>query len=140
MTEYHNFIDSEADFFPAATAINAQAHTSQYCPTGDICYPVSVSSTGEKDLVFQISGPTTMSWIGLGQGSGMSGSNIFVIYANAAGTNVTLSPRLGSGHVQPKASTAATVTLLDGSTISNGKMGANVKCKFAQYLSKHSLS
>jgi hypothetical protein len=59
----------------------------------------------------------------------MSGSNIFVIYANAAGNNVTLSPRQGSGHFMPSASTSASVTLLDGSMITSDKMIANVKCK-----------
>ena len=69
-----------------------------------------------------------MQWIGLGQGNGMSGANIFVIYASASGTNVTLSPRLGTGHVEPKMDTAAQVALLEGSGIANGKMTANVRC------------
>jgi hypothetical protein len=59
----------------------------------------------------------------------MAGANIFAIYANAAGTNVTLSPRTGSGHIQPSASTAAMVTLLDGSMVTKDMMIANVKCK-----------
>jgi hypothetical protein len=58
----------------------------------------------------------------------MTGSNIFMIYANAAGTNVTLSPRLGTGNSQPSADTAAEVTLLSGSGISNNMMVANVRC------------
>jgi hypothetical protein len=70
-----------------------------------------------------------MSWIGLGQGGQMAGSNIFVIYADAAGGNVTLSSRLGTGESQPQSSTSAEVTLLDGSGIMNGMMTANVKCK-----------
>jgi hypothetical protein len=69
-----------------------------------------------------------MSWIGFGQGSQMKGSNIFMIYANADGTNVTLSPRLGTGEQQPNADTSAEVTLLDGSGISNDMMVANVRC------------
>jgi hypothetical protein len=73
-----------------------------------------------------------MSWIGLGQGSQMSGANIFVIYADADGKNVTLSPRLGTGHTEPDADTAAKVTLLDGSGIIDGKMIANVKCSNCQ--------
>ena len=59
----------------------------------------------------------------------MKGSNIFMIYADAAGTNVTLSPRLGTGNSQPSADTTAEVTLLDGSGISNSMMVANVRCR-----------
>lgn len=51
-----------------------------------------------------------------------------MIYANAAGTNVTLSPRTGTGEKAPDTSSMATVTLLDGSGISSGNMTANVKC------------
>jgi hypothetical protein len=61
----------------------------------------------------------------------MKGANIFVMYADASGSNVTLSPRLGVGHVEPESDTTANVTLLDGSGISNGIMTANVKCKSA---------
>lgn len=58
----------------------------------------------------------------------MTGANIFIIYTDAAGTNVTLSPRLGTGQVEPKYDSAAQVTLLAGSGVSNGVMTANVKC------------
>ena len=59
----------------------------------------------------------------------MAGSNIFMIYADASGTNVTLSPRIGKGNYQPDTSNQAQVSLLDGSGISNGMMTANVRCK-----------
>lgn len=60
----------------------------------------------------------------------MAGSNIFVIYADAEGTNVTLSPRLGTGEVEPLEDMTADVTLLGGSGIADGVMTANVKCEF----------
>ena len=59
----------------------------------------------------------------------MSGANIFVIYADASGNNVTLSPRLGKGHVEPEFNSEAQVFLLDGSGIANGMMTANVRCE-----------
>ena len=31
----------------------------------------------------------------------MAGANIFMIYSDSTGQNITLSPRLGVGHVQP---------------------------------------
>ena len=59
----------------------------------------------------------------------MSGSQMFVLYTDSSGTNVTLSPRLGTGHVEPQYNSAAQVTLLDGTGVSNGKMTANFRCK-----------
>ena len=58
----------------------------------------------------------------------MEGANIFIVYADSSGTNVTLSPRLGKGEVQPLLNSAAQVYLLDGSGIANGSMTANVRC------------
>ena len=58
----------------------------------------------------------------------MAGSNIFVIYTSADGNNVTLSPRAGTGHVEPQHSSGPQVTLLGGSGVSNGMMTANIKC------------
>lgn len=60
----------------------------------------------------------------------MAGANIFVIYSDASGKNVTLSPRLGKGYVQPLYDTDAKVTLLGGSGIANGMMTANVRCMY----------
>jgi len=115
----------------AATPVVAQVVT--YSPGGGVSYavnvPASTAENGSGDIYFQISGPTTMSWIGFGQGAQMKGANIFMIYANAEGTNVTLSPRLGTGNSQPGADTSAEVTLLDGSGISNNMMIANVRCR-----------
>ncbi|KAF2481674.1 hypothetical protein BDY17DRAFT_169094 [Neohortaea acidophila] len=115
---------------PPAVATSAQ-HLSQQCPSSDICYqlniPAETASSGSGDVFFQISGSSSYSWIGLGQGSQMAGSNIFMVYADGNG-NVTLSPRLGTGEVEPEYNTAMNVTLLEGSGIANGRMTANVKC------------
>jgi hypothetical protein len=101
---------------------------------GGITYAVSVpadtASTKSGDIYIQIKGPSSNTWIGLGQGSSMSGANMFVIYSSSSGTNVTLSPRTGSGHVQPTYNSGAKVTLLEGSGIANGVMTANIKCEW----------
>ena len=62
----------------------------------------------------------------------MSGANIFVVYADSKGSNVTLSPRLGKGNFQPSADNTAQVSLLDGSGIAGGKMTANIRCIVAR--------
>ena len=58
----------------------------------------------------------------------MSGANIFVVYTDSTGNNVTVSPRLGTGNVQPQHDTAAEIEVLEGSGVSNGVMTANVRC------------
>lgn len=110
----------------------SQAQVASFCAADDVCYKVNVpeasASSGDGDLYFQIQGPSSMQWIGLGQGGSMTGSNIFIIYADTSGSNITLSPRLGKGDRQPNFDTQAQVSLLGGSGIANGKMTANVRC------------
>ncbi|MCJ1270938.1 hypothetical protein MMC22_010836 [Lobaria immixta] len=106
------------------------------CPSGasNACYKVNVpdatASGTQKDIYFQIQGPSSLQWIGLGQGGQkqMTNSNIFIVYADASGHNVTLSPRLGVGEVEPGFNKDAQVSLLEGSGIADGKMTANVRC------------
>jgi len=58
----------------------------------------------------------------------MAGANIFIIYADASGKNITLSPRLGLGNMQPDYDSQAVVSVLDGTGIEGGMMTANVRC------------
>lgn len=114
-----------------ATGAIAQNVTS--CVGGGVCYAVNIpsatASSGSGDIFIHVSGPSTLQWIGIGQGSQMAGSNIFMIYSNSAGDNVTVSPRLGTGERQPLTSgSTSEITLLSGSGIEDGKMTANFKC------------
>ncbi|KAK4984730.1 hypothetical protein LTR50_006409 [Elasticomyces elasticus] len=108
------------------------AQIAKTCPSTDVCYSLSVpsntASSGNGDIFFQLTAPTSYSWVALGQGSSMSGANIFVMYTDASGSNVTLSPRLGTGHSMPQYNSAAQVTLLEGTGVSNNIMTANVRC------------
>lgn len=61
----------------------------------------------------------------------MRNSNIFIVYADATGSNITLSPRLGVQEVEPQFNSKAQVSLLEGSGIANGKITANVRCTWA---------
>jgi hypothetical protein len=76
---------------------------------------------------FQIVASTSYQWVALGEGSQMSGANIFVIYASGNG-NITVSPRLGVGHIEPEFNPSAQVSLLEGSGIQDGYMTANIRC------------
>ncbi|ORY57532.1 uncharacterized protein BCR38DRAFT_354536 [Pseudomassariella vexata] len=111
----------------AAAALN-------YCPSGNICFglgvPTTSASSGSGNIYFQISAPTSYSWIALGTGDRMSGSNMFVMYQDGD-NNVTISPRQGTNHQMPvedTSSTAAQLTLLEGSGVDGDTMRANVRC------------
>lgn len=116
-------------------ASRAWAQVASVCPSDDVCFklniPDSTASSGDGDIFFQISAPSDYEWVALGQGDSMSGSNIFVVYT-ASDSNVTVSPRLGTGHQMPNFNGDAQVTLLEGSSVSGGKMTANVKCRYSQ--------
>jgi hypothetical protein len=117
----------------ATAATTASAAAVSYCASGSICYQVGVPSTtassGSGNIYFQISAPTTYSWVALGTGSQMRGANIFIMYQDGNG-NVTVSPRSGTGHQEPQydASTASKITLLAGSGVNGNTMVANVQC------------
>lgn len=89
--------------------------------------PSSTADTKSGSIFFQIEAPTDFEWVALGQGTRMTGANIFVLYSSSD-SNVTLSPRVGKGHVEPEFNRDTKVSLLDGTGISNGKMVANVRC------------
>ncbi|KAI1855488.1 hypothetical protein JX266_000353 [Neoarthrinium moseri] len=113
--------------------------------SGDICFSAAVpttSSSGNGNLYFQISGPTSYTWLALGSGDSMASSYMFVMYTDGSG-NVTVSPRLGTNHQMPSedtSSSAAKVTLLAGSGVNGDTMVANFVCSNCQSLSKGSVS
>lgn len=79
-------------------------------------------------MFFQISAPTSYEWVGLGTGSKMSGSHMFILYQSADGTNVTVSPRTASGHSMPQYDSSVQITLLGGSGVNGDQMVANIRC------------
>ncbi|KAF2210902.1 hypothetical protein CERZMDRAFT_113053 [Cercospora zeae-maydis SCOH1-5] len=117
----------------SASFVTAQSSLARTCPETNLCYSLNipestVGNNGQGDIYFQMSAPTSYQWVALGQGSSMSGSNIFVMYTSSNGENVTVSPRLGTGHVEPQHDTNAQIEVLEGSGVSDGMMVANVKC------------
>ncbi|KAK4231201.1 hypothetical protein QBC38DRAFT_506922 [Podospora fimiseda] len=109
------------------------------CQSNGICFsvgiPVSSAQSNSGNIYFQIKAPSGFSWVALGTGDQMSGSNIFLVYTDGQG-NVTISPRRGTGHSEPQwdqSSTAAKLTLLAGSGVgSDGSLTANVACSNCQ--------
>lgn len=118
--------------------VTVQGAALQYCPSNanGVCYsvgvPTSSASSGSGNIYFQISAPATYQWVALGTGTGMSGSNQFIMYQDGKG-NVTVSPRHGTFHTMPTldtTSTAAQLTVLAGSGVSadGNTITANVAC------------
>lgn len=110
------------------------ADVQPYCPAKGVCYSVGIPSksatSGTGNIYLQISGPLSYSWIALGTGIKMAGSNMFVNYPDGNG-NVTLSARLGLDHDEPQqdtGSSAARLTLLAGSGVDADVMRANIVC------------
>jgi hypothetical protein len=91
--------------------------------------PQTTASRGQGDIYFQIFAPDTFSWVGLGTGSSMADSNMFLIYQNGQG-NVTLSGRQAAGYTMPTVPTTGgpVLELLAGSGVANGWMVANFRC------------
>ncbi|CAD6441244.1 ec1f3bee-01cb-4581-a17e-a99199bf1008 [Sclerotinia trifoliorum] len=116
------FLASIIGIIPATSSLATYSTSS-----GGPSYSVGISASNSNNVYFQLAAPTSYQWVALGIGSQMSGSTIFLMYADGSG-NVTLSPRKGTGHVEPKYDSSMTVKLLAGSGIVDGNMVANVLC------------
>ncbi|KAK8083790.1 hypothetical protein PG996_002571 [Apiospora saccharicola] len=94
---------------------------------GDICYSIGVS---DSSVYLQLLSPSTYTWVAIGTGSEMAGSDMLVVYQDGHG-NVTLSPRKGTGHDQPRQdsdSATAKLSLQAGSGVSGNTMRVNLMC------------
>ncbi|EHK24743.1 uncharacterized protein TRIVIDRAFT_30789, partial [Trichoderma virens Gv29-8] len=109
----------------------ASAATASFCPNTGVCFewgvPEASAKAGSGDIFFQLKAPTSWQWIGLGIGSQMDHSQMFIMYQDGNG-NVTLSTRPGANHVMPTYKARSDVELLAGSGVVGGNMIANVKC------------
>ncbi|RAH50172.1 cytochrome and DOMON domain-containing protein [Aspergillus brunneoviolaceus CBS 621.78] len=98
----------------------------------NLTYSVTVPDTTTQQnggaIYLQIRAPRSLQWVALGQGTGMAGANIFVVYAGASATNLTLSPRLGRGHIEPQYTELANATLLPSSSLTDDTIEANILC------------
>ena len=116
-----------AQTFPSSTFIYAGDDNS------NLTVSINIPATNTNDdLFFHLEGPNSGSWYGFGFGTEMAGSLLFVMYTSADGKNVTISPRLGTGHVMPLYTGNVGYSLLAGSGIINDTLGsnmvANVRC------------
>ncbi|PYH85570.1 CBD9-like protein [Aspergillus uvarum CBS 121591] len=121
--------------FWGSTAPLATANIVTFTPSTshpNLTYSVTVPDTTTQQnagpIYLQIRAPRTLQWVALGQGSRMAGANIFVVYTSASGTNLTLSPRLGRGHIEPQYTDLANATLLPSSSVTDDTIEATIRC------------
>ena len=111
---------------------SAFASVSPHSVSSDVSFSISIpestANTGSGDVFFQLKASTKYSWVGLGQGGEMAGSNMLIMYLDSSGRNVTVSPRLASGESMPHYNSGARITVLEGSGVENDVMIANVLC------------
>ncbi|KAL2885462.1 integral membrane protein [Ceratocystis lukuohia] len=117
----------------AATLLSPAAaiHSSCFDSNGfcvQIGVPQTTVSSRSGNLYMQMQASTSYSWVALGQGHGMAGANMFLMYTDGAG-NVTVSTRYATGEVEPYAQTDTRITILEGTGISNNVMTANFVCE-----------
>ena len=109
----------------------ASAQTVQYTGNGIVVtvnVPADTASSKSGPIYLQLAAPSGTEWLGIGQGSQMAGANMFVMYAESS-SNVTVSPRSGTGHVEPQFNSGAQVTVLEGTGITgDGSLVANLRC------------
>ncbi|KAK5165692.1 uncharacterized protein LTR77_008615 [Saxophila tyrrhenica] len=76
-------------------------------------------STG--DLYFHLSSPAGNAWVGVGIGDQMKDALMFIAYPAGNDKDVTISPRIGSGHTEPEYQSDLKLDLQSG----KGLTGAN---------------
>jgi hypothetical protein len=82
-----------------------------------------------NELYFSMSGPSSCSWLAVGLGSEkMKHALIFMAYADSSGKNVTLSPRLSHGNIEPEYTSDVKLTYLPGTGIFDNITTVNAKC------------
>ncbi|OAK96959.1 CBD9-like protein [Phaeosphaeriaceae sp. SRC1lsM3a] len=109
---------------------------------GNLTFALSATNTG--DIYIHLSAPVAYQWVGVGTGSEMDGSVMFILYENSERNGVTLSPRLSSGHFEPGFSEKIDCgfendTAHHGSIDQrngNGYFSANIHCKNITALGK----
>jgi hypothetical protein len=110
----------------------AATQFASFTPTGDedltysIHVPQDTATTGAGPIYIQLNATKQLTWFALGQGTSMVGANMFVVYTS--GNNVTISPRLGKGEIQPLYNEHAKITTIDGTGIHGGVITANFRC------------
>ncbi|KAF1973819.1 CBD9-like protein [Bimuria novae-zelandiae CBS 107.79] len=85
-------------------------------------------ASDSSDVYIHFASPA-YSWVGVGFGEGMRDSLMLVMYLNADGDNVTVSPRYGHSHAEPELAPDIKLELLNGTGIQDEMFVLNALCK-----------
>ncbi|ETS81642.1 hypothetical protein PFICI_06644 [Pestalotiopsis fici W106-1] len=97
------------------TTTNSDIPSLFISPSNDLAFALSVPKDSSTDLYFSLMFPKSVTWGAIGLGtSKMAGALMLVAYSSSSGDNVTLSPRIASGHSEPVHTTDIRVEALDG--------------------------
>ncbi|KAI5778918.1 hypothetical protein EDC01DRAFT_324743 [Geopyxis carbonaria] len=114
-----------------ATAVLSQTTAvpiASYCNSDkSVCAAVNIPNNGSSTF-FQVTTSKSNGWTGVGIGSGMAGALIFLIYPNEKGTDVMVSPRIGTGHVEPQYESSIKYQVMQGTGISGNTLTASFIC------------
>ncbi|KAK6839882.1 hypothetical protein PG989_015752 [Apiospora arundinis] len=87
----------------------------------DIAFALNVPNNSATDLYFSILLPSQRAWGAIGLGSNqMAGALMLVVYSAKDGQNVTVSPRLATGHTEPSFTPDINIQTLPGTGLFNG--------------------
>ncbi|KAL5379846.1 hypothetical protein DPSP01_008128 [Paraphaeosphaeria sporulosa] len=98
-------------------------HAQQKAPAASTFYldqtetQFSLSLANDSADVYIYFASPAYSWVAVGFGASMENSLMLVMYANARGDNITISPRLSTGHTEPSFSPAIKIDVLNGTGI-----------------------
>ncbi|KAJ5565561.1 Alpha/beta hydrolase fold-3 [Penicillium sp. DV-2018c] len=115
-------------------AMPVLAQIQSFHPQGhdDITYSINVPNdtarSGSGPIYVQMNATRQTQWFALGQGTQMAGANMFIAYASGDNDNVTVSPRLGVGEIEPLYNPDAHITILNGSGVHDGVMSVTFRC------------
>ncbi|KAF2114089.1 hypothetical protein BDV96DRAFT_647575 [Lophiotrema nucula] len=80
------------------------------------------------DVLINFTSPA-YSWVGVGFGEGMKDSLMFIMYLSENGKNVTVSPRIATGHSEPSHFPNCTIEYLPGTGIHDEMFVLNARAK-----------
>ncbi|KAF9736896.1 hypothetical protein PMIN04_000574 [Paraphaeosphaeria minitans] len=101
----------------------SSVHAQQKAPAASTFYldktetQFSLSLANDSADVYIYFASPAYSWVAVGFGASMENSLMLVMYADARGDNITISPRLSTGHTEPSFSPAIKLDVLNGTGI-----------------------
>lgn len=128
MTSLSQTDSSQIGLALTSTALAANTTVAaDYYTTSDLEISFALNVPNDSDyLYFSLQGAGDGSWLAIGLGSDkMAGSLILIAYPASDGKNVTISPRIGTGHTEPIYTSNVKVEVLAGSGVSLSSDGSN---------------